>query len=769
MRRTTTLLVSFLLAISAGAQETPKLKPIRDKQLSEKIAPEVNKKGKWGYANEKGKYLIKAVFDRAEDFRIVNIQGYDTTFLAKVMIDGKWGILRRDGTFLVEPSFESLDSFQEGMSSFRMKNEYGIVSYTGEIKARNLQELEKFDASGTAWYKVDDRWGVMRRDGSVLFSPVYTSRPTEKLSEDLLKTESEDKYGVISLSQQRIILQPECDSVLVDGTCRNLIVFKRDGLFGCMNERGQILSQPRYDRISGMDPTDYRRILVKKDRLFGMIDNTGKEILPVIVRTDQFATPRSVIQFMDSRYSGYEEPFVFYEGDCYRYEEFDNHIYHDFNSDRYVRFAEFPDWMKKRLYESLDGRAAIDRWKRADAFRVYPEEGVRSWHFPFDEDEERHPYIEINREMSVRDYSQLEIPDGNDLNTVKINVGGETFPCGRWLARMYKSVDSKKIAAYDEAHGTRILYSWDSISFRFPKLIVYRDQLYFVADMYIDDRHMQRVFSMLSNKGESAFSVKEDGRLYDWENGVNDAVCNLAEMNDLLVLSSARGGGPSVSTALYSPAGKLVATLPDVFTTDIYGYPGKLRLFGIEDEEEKIVAYDYQTDTKQTVRRELPFDFEEESPVVYQDVYLSQDRETGLLKSIAVQSGSGCSPIMRYQMSEWDGRKIVAVSKNYWSDLDDAQWAFIPRKEGFLLHLGDVLFRILAIDETGIARYSVKYEDDPDESLRFGFIGFDEPFFTLAAFEEASGIIAGSANVKINGQWVSLTKSQLESFSNSGR
>lgn len=86
-------------------QNFPKLKPLKEKKLGTEIHP-AEKKGKWGFADEKGHFLIKPLFDRTEDFELVMIDGTDTVWLAPVLFEGRYGILNRNGTYQVEPCYD---------------------------------------------------------------------------------------------------------------------------------------------------------------------------------------------------------------------------------------------------------------------------------------------------------------------------------------------------------------------------------------------------------------------------------------------------------------------------------------------------------------------------------------------------------------------------------------------------------------------------------------------------------------------------------------
>lgn len=778
MKKTAFILLLSLAAFVAGAQDIPKLKPIKDKQLHEDISPSVNKKGKWGYANEKGKFLVKAVFDIAEDFNIVHLEPGDTVSLAKVMIDGKWGILKRDGTFLVAPLFDALDDFRLGVANFQEAAGHGFVSYTGAVLAEQLQDLEKFNADGLAWYKADGKWGVIRTDGTDLFPPVYSAKAEEKLAGSLLKSEADGKFGVLSLAQKRVFLQPAYDSVATDRICNKLIIFKQNGLLGCMDENGKLLSVPQYEQIQSTRRGDYQRILVRKDNLYGLIDQNGSLVIPPSLRTDQLSTSHKVLQYFKGGSSGYDEPYLYYQDKSYSIGDFDNYLYRNYERSRYTlkndSNLEFPYWMKGHLNEALDDDSATARWRRDDAFYPYPDESFQTWRLPgLGRDEmEAPPYIVLNKNMSIYDSFKIDYSSYSQLETARITVDGETFACGSLLEKLFKSVDSKKIQAYDSEHGTSILYNWSSMSFRFSDKTVFNDRLYAVIDIYIDNRLMQRVLTSLSPRGDSSFTIKQNGVLYDWKHGVSDDFCGLARVNDRLVLSTA-SIRDDFSTNVYSLTGQHVLSLPDILVTHISYSPEEYYFFGV-DESKQAIAYRYRPADKKPVKINIDsYDFNSLDPRVSNGLVFLHDNGTGLLNAfmpvVTGETPSVKTPVLRYVMSEWDGRKVIALSKNHWDDIDNAKWTYIPCAGDFVTQIGDVTVHVYPADENGVAMYSVRYTHEPEENARFGYLGFDEPYFTLPVFEDARDFSDGTVNVKTADGWVNLTKDQLASYTSNPR
>ena len=97
MKKFLACLLSGVFVLSAFAQKVPTMRPISEKKIHVRIAP-LEKRGKWGYADEKEHFLIRPVFDHAEPFQTVRLVEEDTLQLARVTFENRYGYLRRDGT-----------------------------------------------------------------------------------------------------------------------------------------------------------------------------------------------------------------------------------------------------------------------------------------------------------------------------------------------------------------------------------------------------------------------------------------------------------------------------------------------------------------------------------------------------------------------------------------------------------------------------------------------------------------------------------------------
>ena len=120
-------LILFLSVFSASAQDfadRPDLKEIKGKKLLEKLEPKQHEKsGKWGYANEEGKFVIKPEFDAALPY-----EGK----LARVSWGGKWGAINNKGLYQIHLFYDAIEAFSsDSLAICSRFNNYTLVNAYG--------------------------------------------------------------------------------------------------------------------------------------------------------------------------------------------------------------------------------------------------------------------------------------------------------------------------------------------------------------------------------------------------------------------------------------------------------------------------------------------------------------------------------------------------------------------------------------------------------------------------------------------------------------
>ncbi len=84
----------------------------------------VEKKGKYGFIDKKGKTVIPTVYDQT---------GIFSEDLCAVRLKGKWGYINRAGKVIIEPQFEQGLAFKNKMGRVKKNGKWGLIGADGKV------------------------------------------------------------------------------------------------------------------------------------------------------------------------------------------------------------------------------------------------------------------------------------------------------------------------------------------------------------------------------------------------------------------------------------------------------------------------------------------------------------------------------------------------------------------------------------------------------------------------------------------------------------
>ncbi|QSI05303.1 WG repeat-containing protein [Treponema pedis] len=203
--------------------------------------------GKWGALNYKGETLIPFVYD---NIKIPNSSWYFPVSLYAVESKGKWGFVDKNNKTVVPLIYDDVNS------SFRG---YPTMNYT-EVKQEN-------------------KWGAINKEGKLTVPIIYNHLRYSRNNQYI--AEKDGKRGVISVENE-IIIPVEYDAIypLKDKEIVYTVVL--DGLTGYIDNKGTVLSLPRYKKAK-----DFCKGLaeVSENGKWGIIDEKGNLLLPCKYKT----------------------------------------------------------------------------------------------------------------------------------------------------------------------------------------------------------------------------------------------------------------------------------------------------------------------------------------------------------------------------------------------------------------------------------------------------------------------------------------------------
>lgn len=256
----------------------------------------VNLDKKWGFLDTKGKEVIPCKYDDATDFNegratvirnrskaCINNKGEETSGCNYTL--SEWGNdeeLGDRGTYI------------KGRQVLKRGYLYGIANKNGQlivpliyetilgigIYGRNILYHQEF-------YKVrkQGKWGVIDKNGKEILPCIYDKVDDYKGESGLIIVEKNEQFGLLDMSFKWVVpcRYEELSPVKLQGK----IWFREKGLWGLMDKDLHILIPPQYEHFSWIHDG---RIQVAKSKRYGIIDTTGKIIIPVSYEAlaDQF-------------------------------------------------------------------------------------------------------------------------------------------------------------------------------------------------------------------------------------------------------------------------------------------------------------------------------------------------------------------------------------------------------------------------------------------------------------------------------------------------
>ncbi len=215
--------------------------------FSQALTPKMDEsKGKWGYIDNTGKWVVKPGFDKAGQFRNMP----DGTQGALVEKNGTKGYLDPQG----KPKgagviFSSIDSISPGAAIAKVKDKYAIVGWDMEyIQKPDFNYISPVDNSV---YIVErgGKYGLVSNAGELLVKPVYTS--IDYSHKDWYKIFKDDKCGLFDVKTQTLVLEPGYQDVNKMATISGNVYIPvcEKGKWGLINTTGAKILNFEYSAI----------------------------------------------------------------------------------------------------------------------------------------------------------------------------------------------------------------------------------------------------------------------------------------------------------------------------------------------------------------------------------------------------------------------------------------------------------------------------------------------------------------------------------------
>ena len=217
---------------------------------------------KEGFIDKSGKFVIEPQFNRATNF--------SDNGLAAVQVNWKWGFIDKTGKMVIEPQFDIAAQFDDNGLAKVYKNTvgYGFIDATGKyVVEPKYQNATPFDENGISEIQSLLPNDTPKRNPEYPFSDKDTIvYEVVELAEDIHPW----KTGCVN-NKGKIILEPKYDEVLIYRNSK-YIKIKLNNKNGLADINGNIVFEPQDNKITVHNNT----IFVKENHKWGIVDENDK-------------------------------------------------------------------------------------------------------------------------------------------------------------------------------------------------------------------------------------------------------------------------------------------------------------------------------------------------------------------------------------------------------------------------------------------------------------------------------------------------------------
>jgi hypothetical protein len=154
----------------------------------------VNGTVKFGFVNEKEKFVIEPIYNLAGSF-------YDG--LAFVKISEKWGYIDKTGHTTIKLKYDWADNFSEGIARVKIDGKYKFIDTKGYSVSSFLYPNAKNFSESMAAISANFKWGFINREGERVIDLKYND--VKDFSNGLAAVEKDGKWGFIDKAGNLII------------------------------------------------------------------------------------------------------------------------------------------------------------------------------------------------------------------------------------------------------------------------------------------------------------------------------------------------------------------------------------------------------------------------------------------------------------------------------------------------------------------------------------------------------------------------------------
>ena len=278
--------VAYLLVFVAGSMSAQKAFPVK-----------VN--NRWGLMNSDGEIIISPVYEAIGEFKKF---GY-----AVMQRQKKVGVINEFGREIIAPNYEDIKVLDSTLFAVMQAKDWMVINLAEKVVLEKGYERVQIWSNKFLGYRQNGKWGVRTVNGDPILPATYED--LSYLPNGYFQSESSGKLGLIREDGVEI-LPPEYHQIHTVGD--SLFLCRQNRNWGGVNREGKWLFPVAYQHYNKISDQFYRllkdgktfaysvgseavitdggyddfypfskdEILCKKDRLLGLLNKTGEEVLP---------------------------------------------------------------------------------------------------------------------------------------------------------------------------------------------------------------------------------------------------------------------------------------------------------------------------------------------------------------------------------------------------------------------------------------------------------------------------------------------------------
>ena len=280
---------------------------LMDYNLSNTPFYPVEKNGKWGFVDDKGKLVVEYRYDFVDAFYegasqvgmgdhvgFINKKGqpvlpieyddageYNQGFVW-LERGGKYGLADHLGHVVLPISYEDVGSFSNRRVYVQKDGLYGYYDDSLRLVIPHQFNYATGFEAERAMVQMGELYGVIDPIGNWVIQPHYDWLELDR-EDHTIKVRKEDKFGLLSWNGDTLIA-PEYDRLGVVSEGR--ILFVNEGKYGYMDSLGKVVIEPKYDDRPGVDNYALFENGAAKyfsiEKKYGLIDTIGDKVFPAI-------------------------------------------------------------------------------------------------------------------------------------------------------------------------------------------------------------------------------------------------------------------------------------------------------------------------------------------------------------------------------------------------------------------------------------------------------------------------------------------------------